>query len=222
MQLYSDANTTNKDTLPQKLVFDMYNDGDNFTMQAYNSSSDTTTIGTGIMFGNTSGYFCYAPTTNGNVGLGHDGARWNAVYAASGAIQTSDRNKKKEITPLSDELIKNFVMGLTPSSYKFIENTSDRTHYGLISQDVEDLMNKLGMDSKDFAGFIKSPKQEIYETEAEINGVTKTITRFRDVEGEYSYSLRYDEFIAPLIKMVQMQQKEIDILKEQMIQLKTE
>ena len=40
------------------------------------------------------------------------------------------------------------------------------------------------------------------------------------VEGEYDYSLRYDEFIAPLIKVVQAQQQEINSLKEDIDEMK--
>ena len=40
------------------------------------------------------------------------------------------------------------------------------------------------------------------------------------LEGEYNYSLRYDEFIAPLIKVVQEQQKEIENQQQQITQLK--
>ncbi|MFR8874751.1 MAG: hypothetical protein ACLVHV_15755 [Oscillospiraceae bacterium] len=40
--------------------------------------------------------------------------------------------------------------------------TSGRTHWGLISQDIEELLPQLGMTSMDFAGFIKSPKTEDY------------------------------------------------------------
>jgi len=42
-------------------------------------------------------------------------------------------------------------------------------------------MTVLGMTSLDFAGFIKSPNED----------------------GSYNYGLRYEEFIAPLIKTVQ-------------------
>lgn len=64
-------------------------------------------------------------------------------------------------------------------------------------------MKELGMDSKHFAGFIKSPKSILNE-----DG-TKEI-----VENEYTYSLRYDEFIAPMIKLIQSQQNRIEKLEK--------
>ena len=39
------------------------------------------------------------------------------------------------------------------------------------------------------------------------------------VEGEYIYGLRYEEFISPLIKMVQDQQREIESLKARLDEL---
>lgn len=52
-----------------------------------------------------------------------------------------------------------FILALNPVSYKLNDGTSGRTHYGLIYQDVETILNALGMTSLDFAGFIKSPKE---------------------------------------------------------------
>ncbi len=35
------------------------------------------------------------------------------------------------------------------------------------------------------------------------------------IEGEYDYSLRYDEFVAPIIKVIQSQHEEIEALRQQ-------
>lgn len=147
-----------------------------------------------------------------DVDLGKSSFHWRNIYANNGTIQTSDRTKKTNINNLDIQKIKSFIMGLIPSSYEMIDGTSGRTHYGLIAQDVEELMKKLNMDSSDFAGFIKSPKKIIkYEDE---NGKKLENPIEEIIEGEYDYSLRYDEFIAPLIKVVQEQQREIEELKE--------
>ena len=86
---------------------------------------------------------------------------------------------------------------IMPCSYKLVENTSDRTHNGMVAQDVEELLTSLGIDSKDFAAFIKYEKKE------------------KDSDGNtvYGYGLRYEEFIAPLIKFVQYQQNKIEDLE---------
>lgn len=139
---------------------------------------------------------------------------WNNIYAKNGTIQTSDRNEKNTIVSLENDHAKSFIMGLNPVSYQFNNGTSGRTHYGLIAQDVEDLMNELGMESTDFAGFIKSPKVITeYETRTDSQGKEYQKKVFKEVEGEYKYSLRYDEFIAPMIKVIQMQQQQIEELQ---------
>lgn len=156
--------------------------------------------------------------SNVNMDLGTSDCKWNSVYAKTGTIQTSDRSKKNTIEDLTTEKAEAFIYGLKPSTYKMNEGTSGRTHWGLISQDVEELMSQLGMDNLDFAGFIKSPKKVISYEDENGNKLKKPIEE--TVEGEYDYSLRYDEFIAPLIKVVQEQQREIDSLKKEIDEIK--
>jgi hypothetical protein len=140
------------------------------------------------------------PPGDAQVNLGIPGHRFATVYAASGTINTSDRNDKNSIEQLNLDKSVAFIAALNPVSFKYDDGTSGRTHYGMISQDVEDTMTALGMTSLDFAGFIKSPKRkEEYGTDDDGNP-TYTET---PIPGEYHYGLRYDEFIAPLIKTVQ-------------------
>jgi len=126
-------------------------------------------------------------------------------------------------------------MGLVPVSYMLKENDSGRTHYGLIAQDVEELMDRLEMDSKDFAGFIKSPKYETTTEEIEVenevigeDGEKKIVKEKRQniksvlVENEYEYALRYEEFISPIIKMLQILNNKLDSQREEIGKLKTE
>ena len=64
---------------------------------------------------------------------------------------------------------------------------------------------------------IKIPKQKEVEVTLEDGTVT---TELVDIEGEYNYFLKYSEFIAPLIKMVQTQQNQINELKSIVEELK--
>lgn len=140
----------------------------------------------------------FMPVADNSYTLGYSGYRWKQVYAAAGSISTSDRNAKKDITELDNQSY-DFVMGLKPSKYRFIENESNRIHYGLIAQDVEELLGNLGIATSDFAGFVKSPKVQVDESTRK-----ETV-----IDGEYEYGLRYEEFIAPIIKVLQMQDKKI-------------
>ena len=131
--------------------------------------------------------------SNGGVTWGTSSYRWGQIFSQYTNISTSDRNLKNTIT--TSDLGLDFVNQLKPVSYKFNRETSDRTHYGLISQDVEELLPKIGKTAMDFGGFCKDTNSRI-ETNAD--GSDSVIAE----EGE-TYSLRYDEFISPLIKAVQ-------------------
>ena len=56
--------------------------------------------------------------------------------------------------------------------------------------------------------------------EVQEDGTVFKMLEHRRVDGEYIYGLRYEEFIAPLIKTVQIQQEEIEDLKEEIKRLK--
>ena len=153
------------------------------------------------------GYF--RPNYDNYYSLGNSSYRWGNIYSSTGSIITSDRNEKNTISRIDREKAKDFVMGLIPSSYKYNSGTSDRRHCGFIAQDVEDLMHTLGIESKDFAGFIKSPKTKT---------VNEKTLEEEIIPDEYTYALRYDEFVAPAIAVIQehevrIRELETDLLK---------
>ena len=61
--------------------------------------------------------------------------------------------EKKDIA--DSDLGTDFIKALKPKKFKFKDGT--RQHYGLIAQDVEKLLSDSSIDTKDFAGFIKTP-----------------------------------------------------------------
>jgi hypothetical protein len=153
------------------------------------------------------------PSVNNSYDLGYPGFRWDDVYATNGTISTSDANLKDQIT--TSALGLDFICKLNPVSYKWKDRivkvydpddpedegteelkTYDRTHYGLIAQEVESVMTELGMTGKDFAGFCS----DTYDLEDK-------------EEPETVLSLRYAEFISPIIKAVQELKSENDSLK---------
>ena len=174
----------------------------------------------GVRKYNNQGMWSLSPEADGAtylMRLGMPNYRWNQIYSTSSSISTSDRNEKKDIVPL-DESARDFIMALNPVSYKFINGESGRTHYGMIAQDVEEEMAELGMTALDFGGFCKDQKTVPYkrmEGECEI-------TDDMPVEGEYRYGLRYEEFMAPAIKTIQLQQEELNELRTELAELKNE
>ena len=145
------------------------------------------------------------PKAKATTDLGCSYATWNNLYIANSPSVTSDRNQKKDITYMAAEDADKIISKLKPCTYRFIDGTSGRIHNGLIAQDVEEALNSLGIDTKDFAAFIKSQKAEIDES-----GVPKP------VEGEYNYSLRYEEFISLLISECQYLKSRIDDLESRL------
>jgi hypothetical protein len=146
------------------------------------------------------------PATDNTGYVGESVSRWAAMYAVNGTIQTSDAREKKDI--VTSDLGLDFIKELNPVSYKWkvgenvvtyetITNADGkeeikeivtpregrRTHYGFIAQEVKEVLGE-----KDFGGYV-------YDTEFD------------------KMSLRYDQFIAPLVKGMQEQQCMIDTLK---------
>jgi hypothetical protein len=162
------------------------------------------------------------PGADDTYDLGSSSYRWDDIYATNSTIQTSDRRLKEDI--IGSKLGLDFINSLTPVSFKWrdnvvsgtrsyetmengkevtkqetytIENTYSRKHYGMIAQDVVETIENLDMCTKDFAGII-------YDDEAD------------------RYGLRYNEFIAPLIKSVQELSTENDKLKHDINDLQTQ
>jgi len=137
-------------------------------------------------------YVPHFVASNGNMGLGTSSYLWNALYARTGTINTSDLRLKNTVKSIKQKY-KDLFNKLKPISYKLNDGESGRTHIGYGAQDVEKAMTEVGLDSKDFAGFIKSPNED----------------------GDYEYGLRYAEFIALNTAMIQDLQKEVKELRKE-------
>ena len=139
----------------------------------------------------------FSPGTDNTNDLGNQSYRWDDVRATNTTINAaSDRNEKNTIVP--SDLGLDFINKLTPVSFKWNKSkggVGKRTHYGLISQDIEDLLPKIGKTAMDFGGFLKD------EVDDEGNPMTP------------KYGLRYGEFISPMIKAIQELSAENTALK---------
>ena len=141
---------------------------------------------------------------------------WGNIYSKDGNVQQSDRNLKDNIVYMDDK-IEDFFNSLKPCTFKFKNGV--RTHFGFISQEVEQSLIDNNMTALDFAGFCKDLKEKEVVDE---NGQYKSELCFdEDGNAEYAYSLRYSEFISLNTHMIQQankkieeQQKEIDELKQ--------
>lgn len=119
----------------------------------------------------------FHPHADNSYNMGAALNRWSTIYAQN-ALNTSDRNLKNTIQ--TSDLGLSFINQLNPVSYKFnlyegqVQDT--RTHYGLIAQEVEDVIKKEGKTTDDFAAIVAE---------------------------EGRYNLAYSEMISPLIKAIQ-------------------
>tara|TARA_B100001250_G_scaffold363536_1_gene342918 strand:- start:288 stop:1139 length:852 start_codon:yes stop_codon:yes gene_type:complete len=131
--------------------------------------------------------FHIKPWSNNSRNIGGASYRWSTVYSQN-SLNTSDRNLKNTIE-VSD-LGLSFVNKLNPVSYKFNEVEGEekdtKTHYGLIAQEVEEVLSTEGKSTEDFAAVVGE---------------------------EGTYSLAYNELLSPLIKAVQELSAKVDALE---------
>jgi hypothetical protein len=143
---------------------------------------------------------------------------------SAGTTTLSDKNLKKDFTEFTDKHDK-FFDNLKPKSYKYILGSSNRSHFGYITQEVEEALDNVGLSTKDFAGVNIMP---ISIRETEINEDTGEAVDIYNSADNYlldngineQHNLVYTEFIAlntwqiqKLKNQVKEQQKEIDELK---------
>ena len=130
--------------------------------------------------------------TNANSDLGNKNNPWGEIWGANSSVSVSDRNKKNTIEDLDGRYVILFD-NLRIRRFKFNNGTSDRFHPGFVSQEVEEALELSGIDSKEFAGFVKDVDPDT---------------------GEDLYFLRYEEFIAILALKIKQQEKRIQALEE--------
>jgi len=113
------------------------------------------------------------PYAADTLNLGHS-YRWKQLYANNATSVGSDRTTKNTI--LDSDLGLSFINQLRPVSFKK-NNQGDSIHYGLIAQEVEDVIKNTGKSLEEFAAI--------------------------DKPTDKTMGLSYSEFISPLIKAVQ-------------------
>lgn len=153
--------------------------------------------------------------------LGAPSSRWRNIYASSSVISTSDARTKIDVTETILGL--DFINDLRPVSYRMKVASNDvtdfelegptengmpmthvevtpregrRRHYGLIAQDVRDVLIAHGADDAAF-WVLTDPS-----------------------DPESPQALRYEELIAPLIRAVQELASRVQLQEQQIQQMK--
>jgi galactitol-specific phosphotransferase system IIB component len=134
------------------------------------------------------GYNTQVPSGSGDnqIRLGNTAITYAGIQVAW--TVTSDRRYKENINPIGLGL--GFISKLNPVSYQRKNDENKKTEYGLIAQEVEQVLKELGIE----------------------NHAMLTIT------DEGMYELRYNDLIAPMIKAIQelkekSDEKDIEIAK---------
>jgi len=138
--------------------------------------------------------------------IGSSSNLWDEIFCENSTINTSDRTKKKEIDYENIDKYADELLNLKPCSYKMINGSSNRTHMGLISQDLE------GSIFEQTGAFIKSKKTKTITETILVDGMKSSHEKEVEIPNEYNYGLRYSELISPMIKLLQKQQEQINQL----------
>ena len=146
-------------------------------------------------------------SSSGLYSVGSSQWRWSQIYADTGTINTSDQRLKTNVS--NSNLGLNFINLLNPVSYKWIvgggipiydEDSgfvigSDpipgvRTHYGFLAQEIKEALDQVSPE-QDFGGWVLADKNDPDSTQL----------------------LRYEEFIAPMVKAIQELSARLDALE---------
>lgn len=139
-----------------------------------------------------------------------------AVHAAS-FNNYSDRKLKSNIESINKS--KDFILSLKPVQYtlKYGESLQRRKHMGFIAQEVYETIKQLDINN---LSIVSATVKEVYKDDEGNDKIRESYFDEKVSDDKLEWSLNYIEFIAPIVATIQLQQKEIDELKEQIKSLK--
>lgn len=148
------------------------------------------------------------PVPDNALVMGNGTNRWNSVWAANGAIQTSDAREKDWLGPLTTEELaaaKSIAKGI--GKYRWLDiATSDKLHIGVTAQNVIEAMEAQGLDALEYGLVVFTeweaveevpatpPTEEVRDEDGNI--ITPANPGFSGRPGREAgdrYSVRYDE-----------------------------
>lgn len=97
----------------------------------------------------------------------------------------SDERLKQNIKNIDDDFVKRLILGISPKQFEFKDNPNT-LQFGVIAQDVKAIEEECGIHENN---------------------------RLFYVQDDDTYAVEYRQLIAPIIRMIQIQQEEINKLK---------
>lgn len=145
--------------------------------------------GAGIFAYKTGGslYACWGANKSSSRRNGQyiDVITWDVIQAG---INASDKRLKKNIKDLDSNFVKRLILGIKPKRFKYKKNKNlpQELQFGVIAQDVKAIEEECGISEDN---------------------------RLCYVQDDGMLAVDYKQLIAPIIKMIQIQQEEINKLK---------
>lgn len=149
------------------------------------------------------------PTGDNETNLGISSSRWKKVYAASSTISTSDKKDKDILGNIN--FAHDLIMSLCPIRYMWKKGDHNRTWMGFIAQDIAKWCNDRNLN----LGLYTAS----YKDEDEDGGHHDGYHGEEVDDNLLNWGLAYEELIAPLIQVVQDQEKTINDLERRLSQL---
>lgn len=149
----------------------------------------------------------FRPFADNDTQVGDASFRWSVIYAATGAINTSDENQKEQIVDLSNaEKATALAIKSQIKRFKFkdaVQKKGDnaRYHFGVIAQQVEQAFKDNGLNPEQYGMFCR----DVWHTITDQDG--EEVRAYPDAEGNYHadakrherLGLRYEELLAFVI-----------------------
>lgn len=140
------------------------------------------------------------PGSDNSHKLGSAAARWQEVFCANPAINTSDGRLKTEVSEVTEQerLVAVSLKGLL-RSFKYTQSVQEdpegaRIHFGVIAQEVRDCFISHGLDPEMYSLFCKD-EWWVMDGEVFYPGQVKPA----EAEYRYLYGIRYDELLCFIV-----------------------
>ena len=143
-----------------------------------------TSDGAGLFAYGSNNYSCWGATNS----AARSGGTYRQVPTMDVIIagdNASDERLKQNIKNIDDDFVKRLVLGISPKQFEFKDHP-DTLQFGVIAQDIKAIEEECGIHENN---------------------------RLFYVRDDDSYAVEYRQLIAPIIRMIQIQQKEINKLK---------
>ncbi|WP_156291735.1 tail fiber domain-containing protein [Oceanobacillus salinisoli] len=162
------------------------------------------------------------PAKDNKVNLGSSSQRFNQIYTSTGIINTSDRNAKREIKPITDQVLDAWSE-VEYSQFRFKDAVKEkgrkaRIHFGLIAQEIDEVFQRHGLNAFDYGILCYEEwEDEFEEVTEEKNMIDKetaakaSTAKMKKIRSAGSlYSIRPDECLMLEAALMRRTQKRLE------------